>query len=251
MNAMEGLLAEINKLTAEPDGSLTYYACHQCGKTTATNNGPKSKCESCGSDGFQYPGATKEEASDRRLQGIGLAKPTTEAPAPIPEAPAKPKRVVKAKAETPPPAPPVTPVVAASVDVDFAAVREAKVAAFIKAHNLNEIQPVEVAEAIVQTVGFTVWADKRPIFRLHESFETGKEFAESYNEARAHQPATRIDICQCAKVTNPELEECLFKGDLIASLNSGHGTLRVQRGDKVKIGAYKTSTGKLRFAVIE
>lgn len=247
MNAMAGLLAEINKLTADPEaGQMIYYCCSDCGTTYGSNAGPKNPCI-CGSEGFQYPGVTKEQAIARR-EAAKAEAPASE-PAPIPTA-AKPKRVVKAKAETPPPAPVYT-TPAAQTDVDFAAVREAKVAAFIEAHKLNEIQPVEVGHATVQTVGFTVWTDKRPVFRLHESFETGKEFAEAYNEARAHQPATRIDICQCAKVDNPELEACLFKGDLIASLNSGHGTLRVQRGDRVKIGAYKTSTGKLRFAVIE
>jgi hypothetical protein len=141
---------------------------------------------------------------------------------------------------------------AAQVDaeVDYRAQREARVAAFIEKHNLNEFQPVPVGTATVQTVGYTLWVGGKPIFRLKESFETGREFAADYNAARAEQPATRIDVAACNKVSDSELEACLYKGDLIVSLNSGHGTETVKPGDTIKIGAYRTKENRLRFAII-
>jgi len=270
MGAMDGILSQINSLTANTPGSLTYYCCESCTATYGSNSGPKLKCDGCGSTGFQYPGSTREEALERRNKGYGQTN-ATEAllevkPAPEPEilsAPimeevSKPARKVKPKVEVAS----VATVVASDVlpktpDVlDFAAKRQALTQQFIEAHQLNEFQPVEVGTAVVQAVGFTLWqtdpltGKKRPVFRIQESFEDAKDFAAAYSEARAAQPAVRIDVAACNRVSSPELEACLFKGDLTVSLNSGHGTTQVRRGDVVKIGAYKTKENKLRFAVI-
>jgi predicted nucleic acid-binding Zn-ribbon protein len=163
----------------------------------------------------------------------------------------KTKRTVKTKAE-----PQVVQEIAQSntaptdAETDYRAAREARIAAFIEKHALNEFQPVPVGTATVQTVGYTLWVGGKPIFRLKESFETGREFAADYNAARAEQPATRIDVAACNKVSDPELEACLYKGDLIVSLNSGHGTETVKPGDTIKIGAYRTRENRLRFAII-
>jgi hypothetical protein len=163
----------------------------------------------------------------------------------------KTKRTVKTKTE-----PQVVQEIAQSntapvdAETDYRAAREARIAAFIEKHALNEFQPVPVGTAIVQTVGYTLWVGGKPIFRLKESFETGREFAADYNAARAEQPATRIDVAACNKVSDPELEACLYKGDLIVSLNSGHGTETVKPGDTIKIGAYRTRENRLRFAII-
>jgi len=262
--AMVDILSQINGLTAATQGSLTYYCCECCTETYGSNSGPKPKCSGCGSTGFQYPGSTREEALERRNKGYGKTNAPeavlpTEPATEVPQAPTgavvekveKLGRKIKPKAEV---APVVIPtpeqVESASVPADHRAVREATVAAFITTHQLNEFAPVEVGTAIVQAVGFTLWNNKKPVFRIQESFEDARDFAAAYNEARATQPAVRIDVAACNRVSSPELEACLFKGDLLVSLNSGHGTTQVRRGDVVKVGAYRTREGKLRFAVI-
>ena len=259
MNVMEQLLGDINKLTSEPNaGQLTYYCCEGCGSTYGTNSGPKSKCE-CGSEGFQYPGSTKEEARSRRelaLAGVAStpaaedkadSKTVEVANEPAPRKP----RVRKEKEQVaPPPAPSVS-----HEAPDFKAEREAAIASLIDRLKLNEVQPVEVGTALVQAVGFTLWIrderGARPVYRVQESFESAADFRAAYDAARASQPALKIDCAACSHISSPEVEKCLFGGDLIASLNTGHGTMRVKAGQRVKIGAYKTKEGKLRFAVIE
>jgi len=195
----------------------------------------------------QQTGVSAGETKDTTAGLLGTTGADTPAEQPKPRA----KRTVAKKTE-------VAPVVEATAsnqpatdaEVDYRAQREARVAAFIEKHNLNEFQPVPVGTATVQTVGYTLWVGGKPIFRLKESFETGREFAADYNAARAEQPATRIDVAACNKVSDSELELCLFKGDLIVSLNSGHGTEQVKVGDVINIGAYRTKENRLRFAII-
>jgi len=281
---MDDLLKDVNRLTqtaAEPE--LSFYSCQACGDTYRSEK-MRETCPGCKAVARQWPGSTADEARGRAKRAAGvapaatnptevpdasipkplaaatsrgatskpMAEPVTVAPDSTPEQP-KPrtKRTVAKKTE-------VVPVVeaaapnAAQVDaeVDYRAQREARVAAFIEKHNLNEFQPVPVGTATVQTVGYTLWVGGKPIFRLKESFETGREFAADYSAARAEQPATRIDVAACNKVSDSELEACLYKGDLIVSLNSGHGTETVKPGDVINIGAYRTKENRLRFAII-
>jgi hypothetical protein len=268
MSVMENLLKDVNRLTqtaAEPQ--LSFYACQSCGYTYQHDSMPEA-CMGCKAAARQWPGSTAEEAAGRASRAKGIAstptltpevphakptpEPVTVAPDPTPEQP-KPKarRTVAKKNEVAPVAEATAPDTAqADAEVDYRAAREARVAAFIEKHALNEFQPVPVGTATVQTVGYTLWVGGKPIFRLKESFETGREFAADYNAARAEQPATRIDVAACSKVSDPELEACLFKGDLIVSLNSGHGTEQVKPGDTINIGAYRTKENRLRFAII-
>lgn len=285
MSVMENLLKDVNRLTqtaAEPE--LSFYSCQACGATYRMAQMPET-CPTCSKAARQWPGSTADEARGRAKRAAGVAPATTN-PLEVPNAhnntpqqtevsagetaeaaselardaggnksteQPKPraKRAVKTKAEAAPvvetPAPSTAPV---DAETDYRAAREARIAAFIEKHALNEFQPVPVGTAIVQTVGYTLWVGGKPIFRLKESFETGREFAADYNAARAEQPATRIDVAACNKVSDPELEACLYKGDLIVSLNSGHGTETVKPGDTIKIGAYRTRENRLRFAII-
>jgi hypothetical protein len=246
MSAMEAIMSEIKNLTMDDAnlGIMQYYSCDKCGTVTGGNK-PPSKCIPCGAeDPFWFIGGSRDEAMNRRKTAQQQSPAATPAPAEAPK-----KRTVTKKAE-PAKQAPVAPVPTVEATPDLRAERDAKVQAFIAANNLNEIEPVFVGHATVQTVGFTLWMNKRPVYRLHESFESAQDFAQAYNEARAEQPATRIDVAACCGVDNIELEACLFRGDLMASLNSGHGTIQVRRGDRVKIGALKTTTGKLRFVVI-
>jgi len=275
---MEDLLKDVNRLTqtaAEPQ--LSFYACQACGDCYRSERMLET-CPGCKTNARQWPGSTADEARGRAKRAAGVAPATTlvevpsepvtqppisEAPKPgstdgisvtVPSTTDKPagaKRTVKTKAE-PQVVQEITQSNTAPVDAetDYRAAREARVAAFIEKHALNEFQPVPVGTAVVQTVGYTLWVGGKPIFRLKESFETGREFAADYNAARAEQPATRIDVAACNKVSDPELEACLYKGDLIVSLNSGHGTEIVKPGDTIKIGAYRTRENRLRFAII-
>lgn len=284
MSVMENLLADVNRLTqtaAEPQ--LSFYACQACGDCYRSEQ-MRETCPGCKTNARQWPGSTADEARGRATRAKGITPATTlvEVPSAVESIqeqvgvsgseagnnatvaprdvgtesttkPAKTKRTVKTKAEAEAAqvvetaAPGTAPV---DVETDYRAAREARVATFIEKHSLNEFQPVPVGTAIVQTVGYTLWVGGKPIFRLKESFETGREFAADYNAARAEQPATRIDVAACNRVSDPELEACLYKGDLIVSLNSGHGTETVKPGDTIKIGAYRTRENRLRFAII-
>lgn len=278
MSVMDDLLKDVNRLTqtaAEPQ--LSFYSCQACGDTYRSEV-MRETCPGCKATARQWPGSTADEARGRATRAKGIApaiatlvevpdagtqppvseviKPSTAdgVSATVPsttDKPTKAKRTVAKKTEA-------APVVEASApdtaqtdaEVDYRAAREARVAVFIEKHNLNEFQPVPVGTATVQTVGYTLWVGGKPIFRLKESFETGREFAADYNAARAEQPATRIDVAACNKVSDSELEACLYKGDLIVSLNSGHGTETAKPGDTIKIGAYRTKENRLRFAII-
>jgi len=254
---MEAILNDIKKLTTEKPGS--WYCCQGCGHTYQAAE-LLTACPSCKEAAYQWPGDTSEEATNRanRAKGASNVQPTAvlapavEEPPAAPPATRKPRSVKKT--EEKPPEQPKAQAEATSEQpsdtVDYTAIREAAVAAFIEKHKLNEIQPLPVGHATVQTVGFTLWSNKRPVYRFHESVETGKEFMEAYNEARAEQPALAIDVARCADCDNSELEACLYRGDLVVGLNSGHGTKQVRRGDRIKIGALRTSTGKIRFVMI-
>ena len=260
MSAMEAILNDIKKLTTEKP--QTWYCCQGCGHIYQAGEVPTT-CPSCQTTAYQWPGDSSEEAQNRanRAKGATNVQPATvsapavaEPPAATAEPPATRKpRAVKKTEEKPPELPKAQTQATSeqsSDTLDYTAIREAAVAAFIAKHNLNELQPLAVGHATVQTVGFTLWSNKRPIYRFHESVESGKEFMEAYNEARAEQPALAIDVARCSDCDNPELETCLFRGDLVVGLNSGHGTKQVRRGDRIKVGALKTSTGKIRFVMI-
>mgnify|MGYP000854161340 FL=1 len=264
MSVMDDLLKDVNRLTqtaAEPQ--LSFYSCQACGDTYRSEKMPET-CPGCKAAARQWPGSTADEARGRATRAKGVTsepvtnaepapEPVTVAPDSIPEQ-TKPKprakRAVTKRTEQVVQEAAQPDATQADAEIDFRAAREAKVAAFIEKHNLNEFQPVPVGTATVQTVGYTLWVGGKPIFRLKESFETGREFAADYNAARAEQPATRIDVAACNKVSDAELEACLYKGDLIVSLNSGHGTEIVKPGDTIKIGAYRTRENRLRFAII-
>ena len=260
MSAMEAILNDIKKLTTEKP--QTWYCCQGCGHIYQAGEVPAT-CPSCQSTAYQWPGDSSEEAQNRanRAKGATNVQPATvsapavaEPPAATAEpAPARKPRAVKKTEEKPPELPKAQAQATSeqsSDTLDYTAIRAAAVTAFITKHNLNELQPLAVGHATVQTVGFTLWSNRRPIYRFHESVETGKEFMEAYNEARAEQPALAIDVARCSDCDNPELEACLFRGDLVVGLNSGHGTKQVRRGDRIKVGALKTSTGKIRFVMI-
>ena len=258
MSAMEAILNDIKKLTTETPTS--FYCCQECGDTYRSDRMLEA-CPGCKKAVYQWPGETMEEAKSRaaRAKGATNVQPTAVLAPAVEEPPAAPApatrkpRAVK-KTEEKPPEQPKTQTEATSEQssdtLDYTAIREAAVTAFIEKHNLNELQPLAVGHCTVQTVGFTLWSNKRPVYRFHESVETGKEFMEAYNEARAEQPALAIDVARCSDCDNPELEACLYRGDLVVGLNSGHGTKQVRRGDRIKIGALKTSTGKIRFVMI-
>ncbi len=254
MSAMEAILNDVKKLTTEKPRS--WYCCQGCGHKYQASEVPNS-CPSCNATVYQWPGESAEEAESRanRAKGAANVQPATVSTPTVAEPPAttrKPRSVKKTE-EKPPEQPKAQAEAAGeqpSDTVDYTAIREAAVTAFIAKHNLNELQPLAVGHCTVQTVGFTLWANKRPVYRFHESVETGKEFMEAYNEARAEQPALAIDVARCSDADNPELEACLYRGDLVVGLNSGHGTKQVRRGDRIKIGALRTSTGKIRFVMI-
>lgn len=254
MSVMEQLIKDIKNLTT--DKPRTFYCCQGCGHIYPSAEVPEV-CPSCKATAYQWPGDTAEEAENRanRAKGVANVQPATvSTPAPVepPAATRKPRSVKKT--EEKPPEQPKAPTEATSMQpsdsVDYTAIREAAVVAFITKHKLNEIQPLAVGHVTVQTVGFTLWLNKRPVYRFHESVETGKEFMEAYNEARAEQPALAIDVARCSDCDNPELEACIYRGDVVVGLNSGHGTKQVRRGDRIKIGALRTSTGKIRFVMI-
>lgn len=259
MSVMEQLIKDIKNLTT--DKPQTFYCCQGCGHIYQSAEVPEV-CPNCKATVYQWPGDSADEAKSRadRARGVTNAQPTTPEsspsvePAPTAALPAVRKPRAARKTEEKPPEQPAPQTEATSVQptdsVDYTAIREAAVAAFITKHKLNEIQPLAVGHATVQTVGFTLWVNRRPVYRFHESVETGKEFMEAYNEARAEQPALAIDVARCADCDNPELEACLYRGDLVVGLNSGHGTKQVRRGDRIKIGALRTSTGKIRFVMI-
>lgn len=267
MSVMDDLLKDVNRLTqtaAEPE--LSFYNCQSCNHGYQAEQMPEV-CPKCGKTARQWPGATALEAQSRSVRAAGIApapattmeatnaepapEPVTVAPDSTPEQPKpKAKRTVAKKTEHVVSKTTQPDEVQADSGIDYRAQREARVAAFIEKHSLNEFQPVPVGTATVQTVGYTLWVGGKPIFRLKESFETGREFAADYNAARAEQPATRIDVAACNKVSDSELEACLYKGDLIVSLNSGHGTEQVKVGDVINIGAYRTKENRLRFAII-
>lgn len=255
-NVMESLLSDINKLTqTEAKSQLSFYACQACGDTY-TSDVMRETCPGCKATARQWPGSTQEEARDRAIRARGVATNEQPTPAKVPEAPKTAAIVDNTASGTSQPAPSgvnpdrvvtrkrtvkkvkeAKPEVSETVQqdeaqtdsgIDYRAQREARMAAFITKHNLNEYQPVPCGTAVVQTVGYTLWVGGKPIFRFKEGFETGREFAAEYNAARAEQPATRIDVAACSKASDAELEACLYKGDLVVSLNSGHGTEQVR-----------------------
>jgi len=230
MAIFEEIAQEIENEISKAEKS--YYACQQCLHVHSDTSGI---CPKCNQKVYQWPGETADQALDRARRAKGIATTMKAGKTPV-----------KQKVE------PGIPEKSDDLEErNYRAEREARVANFIKKYNINTLSPVEVGSAIVQTVGFTIWQDKKPIFRLMQPFEDGRDFQAAYNEARALQPALRVDCCQCNRLSNEDLQKCVFRGDLIASTNNGQGTMWVKRGMKVKLGAYKTSSNNLRFVVLE
>lgn len=284
MNAYEELVNEINETVENKTTNQTWYCCQECTETYQSSK-PLTTCIKCNANVYQWPGETKEKAIERalRAKGATFAKAQKQevdnGNTDKPDAPAtsnakqggeesmcdtesekksKPKRTIKVKkekaVEQPKPTPePVQTAVDNEPEAESDEVndREVAVNAFIEKFALNEIQPVPVGTAIVQTIGFTKWVDKKPNFVLMPPTMTGLEFQQVLDAARAEQPFTSIDCALCSHVDNPDLLACLYHGDMVASLNAGQGTTMVKPGFKVKIGALKTSRGKLRFVVME
>jgi len=267
MSVFDDLQKEINQVVGggEAQPELTHYCCQECG-TTYQCAKPPVGCNFCKKEGaMQWPGNTEQVARKRAIRAAGVVsskkteepkaeEPEAEKPraeAPKAEKPKRQRRVVKKEEkvktdETAKPEPEPE-----SEILDYREQREKAIREFIENKGLNEISPVTVGTAVVQTVGFTIWVDRQPIFRLMQPFESPADFQRAYDEARAEQPALQIDCCQCSQVDNPELAKVIFKGDLIASTNNGNGTQWVRRGDKVTLGAYKTKSDHIRFVVLE
>lgn len=255
MSVFEQLQEEINAVVGGAGKTqLKFYACQNCGLSYQCGDQPTG-CSYCKTDAMQWPGDTKEQAEGRAKRARGVSSKAEPAPEPAPEPkPVKKKRTVRKKAEK------VAKVeeptnAKESVDVepevtDYRAKREEAIQSFIEKKGLNEVSPVVVGTAVVQTVGFTLWMDRQPIFRLMQPFESPADFQRAYDEARAEQPALQVDCCQCSQASSAELQDVIFKGDLIASTNNGNGTQWVRRGDKVELGAYKTKNGHIRFVVL-
>lgn len=262
MSVFEQLQAEINSVVGDANQpQLKFYACQECGLSYQCSAQP-TECNFCKKEGaMQWPGDTKQQAEERakRAKGVSAPQPAVAEPEPVaaPEPVAeKPKRTVRKKAE-----PKAEPVAAAPEPVeesedatpeasDYRAKRQGAIQNFIEQKGLNEVSPVSVGTAVVQTVGFTLWVDKQPIFRMMQPFESPADFQRAYDESRAEQPALQIDCCQCSQASNAELMDVIFKGDLIASTNNGNGTQWVRRGDRVTLGAYKTKNNHIRFVVL-
>lgn len=146
-----------------------------------------------------------------------------------------------------------TPVETGAEDKDSrAAERKAKISAFVQKYKLSEHAPVPIGSAVIQTVGFTKWVDKQPHHRFMESFETPKSFATIYNTARAEQPTVSIDVARCSHVSNEEIRSILGPFNMVASLiHPQGGTQSVDKKQSVKVGAYKTKKGFIRFVVLD
>lgn len=252
-NVFDTLMGEVEATIAKPEHNR-HATCQACMYTYEIDSEAPRTCPSCNTQCFQWVHADRE-------QSISFAKRAAEKASPDQQPKTeKPKRTrTKKKAEavqteqsTPSNADePLNAPAANDERPDLKAEREAAVQQFILDNNLNELTPVPVGHATVQTIGFTKWVDKKPVYRFQQAFETGRDFAEVYDSERALQPALMIDACQCSNVSNPALERCLFRGDLVASLNNGHGTTMVRRGDKVVVGAYRTANNRIRFAVLK
>jgi hypothetical protein len=248
MNPYEQLIKEINDTVAETK-PLTWFACQSCLQTYQAEQTPP-RCPKCNAEVYQWPGDNVEQALERANRAIGT---TTKAAPATPTAPEKKPRAIKVKPEPTPTPTPAAPAMAATepASAPDTAEREARVAAFITKHGVTEFSPVPVGIATVQTFGFTRWNDKKPTFILMNPFQDAETFQKVFDQARAEQPSTQIDCALCSHVDNAELEACLYRGDLIASLNAGHGTTIVRAGQQVQIGAFKTVSNRLRFAVLK
>lgn len=128
--------------------------------------------------------------------------------------------------------------------------RLAKIQEYAKAHNLNGISPTMIGTATVQTHGFTMWQDKKPVYRFLEPHEEIADFNAEFNMTRAMQPMTQIDVIRCANCSDPALHDLLFSGNIIAGLNAGRGNQFVKRNQTVKLGALISDSGYLRFIVL-
>lgn len=245
-NVFDTLMGEVEATIAKPEHNR-HATCQACMHTYEIDGEAPRTCPSCNTQCFQWVHADRE-------QSISFAKRAAEKASTDQQKPKRTRTTKKAEQPTTTNAAADEPLNAPAANderPDLRAEREAAVQQFILDNNLNELTPVPVGHATVQTIGFTKWVDKKPVYRFQQAFETGRDFAEVYDSERAIQPALMIDACQCSNVSNPALERCLFRGDLVASLNNGHGTTMVRRGDKVVIGAYRTSTNRIRFAVLK
>lgn len=260
------LMSECNAIAGATPAPMTRFAtCQSCLETYEVTGDPAKKCPLCQAECFQWVAPDKARSIEMAQRAAAKANPEpTPEPTPEPavEAPkveavkkprAKKAEVVVVVDESKDIEPPVVVETSAATEavVDMRAERKAKIHAFIEKHKINEINPVAVGHGIVQTVGFTLWVNRKPVYRFQQPFESSRDFQAAYDEARAEQPALQIDCVQVCRLDNSELETLAFRGDLVASLNCGHGTQWARRGDVVELAAYKTKDSGLRFAVIK
>lgn len=266
MSVFDQIAKEIEQTVYDGGKSKGYLTCQTCQVTYPNNYDTiPAVCPKCNETAMQWPGDTEEQSKYRSLRAKGAAEANRaesernipDEPVPVPTK-TKTRNKVKVKAEKQPePQPETVSETPAGIEttdspgVDHKAIRAERTAKFIRDHKLNTLTPTPVGTAVVQTVGFTVWQNRIPAYRFMQPFETTSDFRQAYDEARASQPTVRIDVVSCGQVSDPELEACLWGGDLIASLNNGHGTAWAKRGDKVELGAVCTDKGYLRFYVMK
>lgn len=271
MSIFDQIANEIEQTVNGGEKAKGFLTCQECNVTypNSFETIPR-QCPHCQAWAMQWPGDDEAQSQYRALRAKGAAAADrAEAERKVPDAPAQapapkttktrvrvtaekaPEPKVETPAATEPETKSETETGADEVEIDHKAIRAERTAKFIRDHKLNTLTPTPVGTATVQTVGFTVWQNRVPAYRFMQPFETTADFRQAYDEARAVQPSARIDVVSCGQVSDPELEACLWGGDLIASLNNGHGTAWAKRGDKVEIGAVCTDKGYLRFYVMK
>lgn len=266
MSIFEQIANEIGQTIGTPSNQ-TWYACQSCYHTYQSPELLRS-CPKCLAPVNQWMGDNEEQSLKRARMANGVAPSTpilvVEAPTvPVVEEPKvvePPKTKVRVKKEKT--APIVEPTVETKVEQnqeepteelsadEKKAERLAKIQAYAKAHNLNSISPTMIGTATVQTHGFTMWQDKKPVYRFLEPHEEIADFNAEFNMTRAMQPMTQIDVIRCANCSDEALHELLFGNNIIAGLNAGRGNQFVKRNQTVKLGALISDSGYLRFIVL-
>lgn len=263
MSLFDDIATEISSVVAEGSKGGQWYCCQEC-KHTYLSHELLRVCPECHAQVNQWMGDTKEQAESRanRASGVSTTSSTinnraeaTEATAQPQVEPEKPKRIRVKKEKAPEPVvteeakPESENDIKAKTPEEKRAERLAQIKAYAESRKLNGMVPVDIGTAVVQTQGFTIWNEGRPSYRFLEPHEEVADFNAEYNTARAMQPATQIDVVRCANCSDTEVHDLLFGGNIIASLNNGHGTQFVKRGQTVRIGAIHTDKGYLRFIV--
>ena len=260
MSIFEQIANEIGQTIGTPTNQ-TWYACQSCYHSYQSPELLRS-CPKCLAPVNQWMGDNEEQALKRARMANGVAAPTT----PSVEPPVEPKVVEPPKTKIRVKKEKAAPVVEAPVETkveqtadeqveelsadEKKAERLAKIQEYAKAHNLNGISPTMIGTATVQTHGFTMWQDKKPVYRFLEPHEEIVDFNAEFNMTRAMQPMTQIDVIRCANCSDPALHDLLFSGNIIAGLNAGRGNQFVKRNQTVKLGALISDSGYLRFIVL-